>query len=242
MTEAVAPNGETMPDRSAVDNILANSDLFDAAEALLELKKSENSEKRPPTKKRQSSPNILANSDLSDHVEASQPSQTEISPGNDLITLYLPPKPIEKKVKVDTVLKQIETDCAKAQDDGGSQQEWTQRVNDIKQYFDEWVANLSEQRKNKLPQMADEDGPEVPEPNEENLNSFELSFGSSHFGEFEVLNGDSLFQNGERIFIYKILANQYIGMKRIPNTDQFAPIEISFNQKTSFEMVRVNLE
>ena len=45
--------------------------------------------------------------------------------------------------------------------------------------------------------MADKDGPEVLKANEENemeLNSFEVSFGSSQDGETEILNGDSLLE------------------------------------------------
>ena len=243
-TEAAVSDEETIPDQSSVDNILANSDLFDAGEAsqpsqtetslendwitlnLLKPKKME--------LKRRLFLNNLTNSDFFNvGEERLAEKSTEISSRKS-------EKSIEKKVKVDTVLKQIETDGAT--DDGGPQQKWTQRVNDIQQYFDGWVKNLSEQRKNKPPETVNEDGPEVPEPNEKNMNSFELSFGSSHDGETEVLNGDSLFHNGERIFIYKILANQYIGMKRIPDTEQFAPIEISFNEEISFELVRVNLE
>ena len=59
-------------------------------------------------------------------------------------------KMIEKRVKVETVLKQIEKDCANGQDDGG-QQRWTQRVNYVRRHFAEWVKTLSDQRKNKLP-------------------------------------------------------------------------------------------
>jgi len=59
-------------------------------------------------------------------------------------------KLIEKRVKVETVLKQIEKDCANGQDDGG-QQRWTQRVNYVRRHFAEWVKTLSDQRKNKLP-------------------------------------------------------------------------------------------
>ena len=60
-------------------------------------------------------------------------------------------KSIEKKVKVETVLKQIETDCANGQQDDGGQQRWTHRVNYVRRHFAEWVKNLSDQRKNKLP-------------------------------------------------------------------------------------------
>ena len=57
-------------------------------------------------------------------------------------------KSIEKKVKVETVLKQIES--ANGQEDV-VQQRWTQRVNYVRRHFAEWVKNLSDLRKNKLP-------------------------------------------------------------------------------------------
>ena len=244
MTEAAVSDEETIPDQSTVDNILANSDLFDAGEPSQTETSPENDwitlnllKPKKMELERRLFLNNLTNSTFFDVGEESlSEKSTEISSRNS-------EKSIEKKVKVDTVLKQIETDDAT--DDGGPQQKWTQRVHDIRQYFDEWVKNLSEQRKNKLPKMADNDGPEAPESNEETerqLNSFDLSFGSSLGDEFEILNGDSIFQNGQRIFIHKISATRFIGMKQIPNTGQYAPIEISFNKEISFELVRVNLE
>lgn len=237
--DSIDSDEEEKPDRSAVDNILANSDLFDADEASQPPQKekkppennyvtlnlpprpkkrksedpksrnSSNSSDGPPISPRISRENLMndlfsSQSNLSTFkipkkkkdgdaerkdslparqkepdnsgkspkdnkrdkdrrkerengsrpekhlvdgkVEKSERSEKRLSEKSTDKSSRKSEKSSEKKVKVETVLKEIETDCANEQGDGG-QQRWTQRVNYVRRHFAEWVKTLSDQRK-----------------------------------------------------------------------------------------------